>query len=303
MADRYSGQENHGRNTGRHSRGRWRDMDMGERGRGGMSRERSEDFDEDDYRFSRDDDDRQGFGARDRDDGQRDQMRYGQGGQGYEQGGSSYGQGGAGRGNYGQGNYGQEQFGQGGRSGQGQYRQSGQSQNFGQYGAQHDQGRQSQSDEWGQHHGQGGGQGVGAQGGQNYGRGSQMPSGQGGQWGSGQGQYGQAVGQQGRHRGRGPKNYTRSDDRIRDDINDRLTDDHDIDAGEIEVKVTSCEVVLSGTVDSREAKRRAEDIVEAVSGVKHVQNNLRVQSSDEDSVRANAKQAKGGADNKSDKMQ
>jgi hypothetical protein len=81
----------------------------------------------------------------------------------------------------------------------------------------------------------------------------------------------------GMHRGRGPKGYTRSDDRIREDVNDRLSDDPFVDASEIEVSVSSCEVTLSGTVDSREAKRRAEDIAEQVSGVRHVQNNLRVQ--------------------------
>lgn len=79
------------------------------------------------------------------------------------------------------------------------------------------------------------------------------------------------------HRGRGPKGYTRSDERIRDDVNDRLTDDPYVDASEIEVSVSNCEVTLTGTVDSREAKRRAEDCVESVSGVRHVQNNLRVQ--------------------------
>jgi osmotically-inducible protein OsmY len=81
----------------------------------------------------------------------------------------------------------------------------------------------------------------------------------------------------GQHRGRGPKGYTRSDDRIREDVNDRLSDDPHVDASDIEVAVSSCEVTLSGTVDSREAKRRAEDIAERVSGVKHVQNNVRVQ--------------------------
>jgi osmotically-inducible protein OsmY len=81
----------------------------------------------------------------------------------------------------------------------------------------------------------------------------------------------------GQHRGRGPKGYTRSDERIRDDVNDRLSDDPYVDASEIEVSVSSCEVTLSGTVDSRDAKRRAEDVVEQVSGVRHVQNNLRVQ--------------------------
>ena len=81
----------------------------------------------------------------------------------------------------------------------------------------------------------------------------------------------------GEHRGRGPKGYTRSDERIREDVNDRLSDDPFVDASEIEVTVSSCEVTLSGTVDSREARRRAEDVVEQVSGVRHVQNNLRVQ--------------------------
>ena len=81
----------------------------------------------------------------------------------------------------------------------------------------------------------------------------------------------------GDHRGRGPKNYSRADDRIRDDINDRLTDDPWLDASEIEVAVSAAEVTLTGTVDTRDDKRHAEDIVEQVSGVKNVQNNLRVQ--------------------------
>ncbi|HXR89686.1 MAG TPA: BON domain-containing protein, partial [Steroidobacteraceae bacterium] len=36
------------------------------------------------------------------------------------------------------------------------------------------------------------------------------------------------------------------------------------------------EVTLNGAVDSRQAKRCAEDIADSVSGVRHVQNNLRV---------------------------
>jgi len=81
----------------------------------------------------------------------------------------------------------------------------------------------------------------------------------------------------GQHRGRGPKNYTRSDERIREDVNDRLSDDAWLDASEIDVQVDKCEVTLTGTVDSREDRRRAEDLAEQVSGVKHVQNNIRVQ--------------------------
>jgi osmotically-inducible protein OsmY len=78
------------------------------------------------------------------------------------------------------------------------------------------------------------------------------------------------------HRGRGPRNYTRSSDRIREDVNDRLTDDWHVDASDIEVTVSGTEITLSGTVTSRDQRRRAEDIAESVSGVTHVQNNLRV---------------------------
>lgn len=80
----------------------------------------------------------------------------------------------------------------------------------------------------------------------------------------------------GEHRGRGPKNYTRSDGRIAEDINDRLSDAGDLNASDIEVDVKNGEVTLSGTVSDRRAKRRAEDLADAVSGAKHVQNNLRV---------------------------
>lgn len=80
----------------------------------------------------------------------------------------------------------------------------------------------------------------------------------------------------GEHRGRGPKGYRRSDERIRDDVNDRLTDDAWLDAQGVEVMVQDAEVTLTGTVRSREDKKRAEAIAETVSGVDHVQNNLRV---------------------------
>jgi osmotically-inducible protein OsmY len=79
------------------------------------------------------------------------------------------------------------------------------------------------------------------------------------------------------HRGRGPKGYQRSDERILEDVNDRLTDDPHIDASEIDVSVSNREVTLNGTVNSRFEKRHAEDLAESVSGVGHVQNNLRVQ--------------------------
>jgi hypothetical protein len=80
----------------------------------------------------------------------------------------------------------------------------------------------------------------------------------------------------GGHSGRGPRNYQRSDDRIREDINEGLTDDAMLDASEIDVTVQNREVTLTGSVRDRNERRRAEDIAEAVQGVTHVQNNLRV---------------------------
>ena len=80
------------------------------------------------------------------------------------------------------------------------------------------------------------------------------------------------------HRGRGPKGYKRSDERISDDAHQRLTDDPWLDASEIEVAVSGGEVTLSGIVEDREAKHHAERIVEHLSGVHHVQNNLRLKT-------------------------
>jgi osmotically-inducible protein OsmY len=80
----------------------------------------------------------------------------------------------------------------------------------------------------------------------------------------------------GDHRGRGPKGYRRSDERIKDDVSDRLSDDSWLDASDVEVRVENAEVTLTGFVSSREDKRRAEDLAERVSGVDNVQNQIRV---------------------------
>jgi osmotically-inducible protein OsmY len=83
-------------------------------------------------------------------------------------------------------------------------------------------------------------------------------------------------GRSGLYVGRGPRGYKRSDERIREDVNDRLTDDYYLDASDIEVSINDCVVTLTGRVDSRHDKRRAEDIAESVSGVTDVTNQLRV---------------------------
>jgi osmotically-inducible protein OsmY len=83
-------------------------------------------------------------------------------------------------------------------------------------------------------------------------------------------------------RGRGPLGYRRSDERIREDACESLTQDDRVDASNIEVRVKDCEVTLSGSVNSRDEKRRAEDLIERLSGVKDVNNSLRVARQDED---------------------
>lgn len=80
---------------------------------------------------------------------------------------------------------------------------------------------------------------------------------------------------EGEHRGKGPRDYRRADARISEDIHDRMTDDAYLDATDVVVEVHDGEVTLLGRVHTRDDRRRAEDIADRVSGVVHVQNNLR----------------------------
>lgn len=97
------------------------------------------------------------------------------------------------------------------------------------------------------------------------------------------------------HRGKGPQNWQRSDERIRDLICETLTDDDHIDASNIDISVTSGDVTLTGQVPDRLMKRLAEDIVERVSGVKDVVNQLKVQQD-----RGNPSMNRGVGKNESD---
>jgi hypothetical protein len=111
-------------------------------------------------------------------------------------------------------------------------------------------------------------------------------------WGAGQGEgHGQQRGgpisrggqgiQQGTFSGRGPQGYRRSDERILEDIYEALTIDPNIDATNITAEVKSGEVTLKGTVTDRNAKRLAEELAEQCSGVKDVQNQIRVRREEE----------------------
>ena len=178
-----------------------------------------------------------------------------------------YGQGGYGQGGYGQGGYREEGLGQGGL-GQGGYRESSLGQQMGPGG--YFQG-------WGQ-----GGYGQGGYGQSGFGYG-QSGFGQGQEYG--RSDYERGLGTRGysyssvtvgRFAGRGPKGYRRSDDRIREEVNEELTRHPEIDASEIEVQVQGGEVTLTGKVEDRHQKRLAEDLAERCVGVNDVHNQLKV---------------------------
>ncbi len=73
-------------------------------------------------------------------------------------------------------------------------------------------------------------------------------------------------------RGKGPAQ--RTDDQIKTAIEEILTDDPWLDASGIQVSVQQGIAQLTGTVTSRQAKRRAEDLADEVRGVRDVQNTL-----------------------------
>lgn len=166
--------------------------------------------------------------------------RYGQG---------EFGRSGYGSSGYGQSGFGQSGFGQGGfgRSGygEGRYDQGG----YGAYAQGHDYGQS------GQQFGQYGGGFYGGYGGQQY-----------------------PGGMEGRTRTqrRGPKGYKRSDERIRDDICERLMYRDDLDVENVSIEVKEGRVRLDGEVPERRMKHEIEDICDSVFGVQDVENNIRV---------------------------
>jgi osmotically-inducible protein OsmY len=126
--------------------------------------------------------------------------------------------------------------------------------------------------------------GQGGQGGGGYGRGygpSSAHSDGRGHEGGGRGTQrfeGRTSGGQpgrGRFYGTMPKGYSRSDERIREDVCDRLSHGH-IDPSDVSVTVQEGVVTLEGFVISRSEKFHAEEVADSVLGVKDVENRLRV---------------------------
>jgi osmotically-inducible protein OsmY len=240
----------------------------------------------------------------------RQRQMSGEGRGGYSAGGGGWGQGGYGRDpderwpdedrrqgswddrrpgatGYDRGNYGQG-FGYGGASGR--ERDEGPDQDRAR--GRRDQERFRESERAGDYtggHGQGFGRGGDDQGYQGRGYGGEYERdreeragyGQfGGRRGSGSTTYAPSWQTPGEYSGRGPKGYKRSDERVRDDVSDRLEQSGSIDASEIEIEVEDGVVTLRGSVSERTQKRLAEEATESTPGVRDVRNEIRVAERD-----------------------
>ena len=76
----------------------------------------------------------------------------------------------------------------------------------------------------------------------------------------------------------GPKGYQRSDERLKEDISERLMEARHIDSSEVTVDVRGAKVFLEGEVPSRHMKHAIEDLVDACPGVQDIENRIRVSS-------------------------
>ncbi|SHH41827.1 BON domain-containing protein [Pollutimonas bauzanensis] len=78
-----------------------------------------------------------------------------------------------------------------------------------------------------------------------------------------------------------PKGYTRSDERVREDICEQLSHSG-LDVSDVSVSVAEGKVTLEGTVKDRRVKHAIEDYADDCIGVKDVDNRITVQRGDPD---------------------
>jgi osmotically-inducible protein OsmY len=97
---------------------------------------------------------------------------------------------------------------------------------------------------------------------------------------------------------RGPKGYIRSDERIREDLCERLMQSGNLDVSEVEVNVKDGNVRLEGTVPERRMKHAIEDMAENCLGVKDVENQLRVSFAQQGSIGPSGEKTEPGASEK-----
>ncbi|HEU4628013.1 MAG TPA: BON domain-containing protein [Steroidobacteraceae bacterium] len=74
----------------------------------------------------------------------------------------------------------------------------------------------------------------------------------------------------------GPKGYQRSDERLREDICERIMEAGYIDASDVSVNVVGGKVILEGTAPDRYTKHFIEDLADAAPGVQDIENRIRV---------------------------
>ena len=80
--------------------------------------------------------------------------------------------------------------------------------------------------------------------------------------------------------GTGPRGWRRTDERIHDDVCDRLARRRDLDVADVSVEVEDGWVRLSGTVSDRPMKHAIERVVDACAGVRDIDNRIRVMRPD-----------------------
>ena len=201
------------------------------------------------------------------------------------------------QGQFGQSQYGQGQYREGYQGGSSNWRPQQQGGSYGGYGTTGDYGYGSQgssgmgrswfgsgeqpSQYYGTGHYSTGGSGFGGgYGGIPGGLGTYGPS---GGYAYGDRSLSERGGQQrpgllGRLLGRGPKGYKRSDERLKEDISERLMQSDSIDSSEVTVEVVGGKVSLEGTVPERYMKHAIEDLVDTCVGVQDIDNRIRVVS-------------------------
>ena len=84
--------------------------------------------------------------------------------------------------------------------------------------------------------------------------------------------------------GVGPEGYRRADERIEEDVCERLTAHGAVDASQVQVRVEEGEVTLEGTVTTRRMKKLAEALSDTVPGVVDVHNRLRLEPAEPPSI-------------------
>jgi hypothetical protein len=78
--------------------------------------------------------------------------------------------------------------------------------------------------------------------------------------------------------GIGPRNYTKTDQRILEDVCELLTRHGELDVRAVDVHCRNGVIRLEGSVPSRWARREIEAVADSVGGVQDVQNDLTIAS-------------------------